>query len=111
MNMLITSALTLPLWVSQVGQKAPPLCGAIPAESSYIAKVIFKSFPFQNINSHHSSLISCNKGKYNITHKGYNIKIVYLILEIYIFYIALRLINRGRSPEVISYINPLQKSQ
>uniref|UniRef100_A0A1B6LX53 SGF29 C-terminal domain-containing protein n=1 Tax=Graphocephala atropunctata TaxID=36148 RepID=A0A1B6LX53_9HEMI len=38
MNMLITSALTLPLWVSQVGQKAPSLCGAVPADSSYIAK-------------------------------------------------------------------------
>lgn len=44
----------------------------------------------------------------NITHKkGYNVKIVYLIVEIYIFNIALRLINRGRSPEVISYVNLL----
>lgn len=38
MKMLQTSAQTLPLWVSKIGEKPPPLCGAIPAESNYIAK-------------------------------------------------------------------------
>lgn len=38
MVMLEISAQTLPLFVSKPGEKAPPLCGAIPAESSYIAK-------------------------------------------------------------------------
>lgn len=38
MKMLQTSAQTLPLFVSKPGEKVPPLCGAVPAESSYIAK-------------------------------------------------------------------------
>lgn len=38
MNMLLTSAQTLPLWVGKPGSKPPPLCGCIPAESSYVAK-------------------------------------------------------------------------
>nr|CAG4641050.1 EOG090X0A1W [Eulimnadia texana] len=39
MKMLQVSAQTLPLWISKTGQKAPPLCGAIPADSSYAAKL------------------------------------------------------------------------
>lgn len=39
MKMLQGSAQTLPLWVGKVDEKAPPLCGAIPAEPSYVAKV------------------------------------------------------------------------
>lgn len=39
MKMLQISAQTLPLFVSKPGEKVPPLCGAIPAESSYVAKV------------------------------------------------------------------------
>lgn len=39
MKMLQISAQTLPLFVStNKGEKTPPLCGAIPADSSYIAK-------------------------------------------------------------------------
>ena len=38
MKMLQITAQTLPLFVSKPDEKAPPLCGAIPAESSYIAK-------------------------------------------------------------------------
>ncbi|XP_026285359.1 SAGA-associated factor 29 isoform X2 [Frankliniella occidentalis] len=38
MKMLLSSAQTLPLWVGKPGEKAPPLCGAIPMEASYIAK-------------------------------------------------------------------------
>lgn len=38
MKMLQISAQTLPLFVSKPGEKAPPLCGAIPHENSYIAK-------------------------------------------------------------------------
>lgn len=38
MNMLQSSAQTLPLWVSKPGEKVPPLCGAVPADSTYIAK-------------------------------------------------------------------------
>ncbi|CAG9857926.1 unnamed protein product [Phyllotreta striolata] len=39
MRMLYTSANTIPLYVGKLGEKPPPLCGAIPAESNYIAKV------------------------------------------------------------------------
>nr|XP_054749507.1 SAGA-associated factor 29-like [Lytechinus pictus] len=39
MNMLQQTAITLPLWIGRTEQeKPPPLCGAIPAESSYISK-------------------------------------------------------------------------
>lgn len=38
MKMLQSSAQTLPLWVGKPGEKAPPLCGAIPMEASYVAK-------------------------------------------------------------------------
>lgn len=38
-KMLLNSAQTLPLFVGKVGEKPPPLCGAIPADSSYTAKV------------------------------------------------------------------------
>lgn len=39
MKMLQNSAQTLPLWVGKPGEKLPPLCGAVPADASYIAKV------------------------------------------------------------------------
>lgn len=39
MKMLQHDALTLPLWIGKLGEKPPPLCGAIPADSNYIAKV------------------------------------------------------------------------
>lgn len=39
MKMLQTLAQTLPLFVSKPGEKVPPLCGAIPADPSYAAKV------------------------------------------------------------------------
>lgn len=38
MKMLQISAQTLPLFVSKPNEKTPPLCGAIPADSTYIAK-------------------------------------------------------------------------
>lgn len=38
MKMLQVSAQTLPLWTGSPDAKAPPLCGAIPADPSYIAK-------------------------------------------------------------------------
>ncbi|XP_055378536.1 SAGA-associated factor 29 [Condylostylus longicornis] len=38
MKMLQISAQTLPLFVSKPSEKVPPLCGAVPAESNYIAK-------------------------------------------------------------------------
>lgn len=44
MNMLLSSAQTLPLWVGKPGSKPPPLCGCIPAESSYVAKVFLTHF-------------------------------------------------------------------
>lgn len=41
MKMLQQNALTLPLFISsKVEEKPPPLCGAIPAENNYVAKVI-----------------------------------------------------------------------
>lgn len=39
MKMLQGSAQTLPLWVGKPDEKPPPLCGAVPADASYIAKV------------------------------------------------------------------------
>lgn len=39
MKMLLVTAQTLPLWISKPGQQPPPLCGAIPADPSYVAKV------------------------------------------------------------------------
>lgn len=39
MKMLQSTAQTLPLFVGKPGEKAPPLCGAIPADTNYIAKV------------------------------------------------------------------------
>jgi len=39
MKALQTSAQTLPLWIGKLGEKPPPLCGAIPADFSYHAKV------------------------------------------------------------------------
>jgi SAGA-associated factor 29 len=41
MKMLQSSAQTLPLWVGKRGEKAPALCGAVPAEPIYIAKVSY----------------------------------------------------------------------
>lgn len=38
MKMLQISAQTLPLFVSKPNEKTPPLCGAIPADSTYVAK-------------------------------------------------------------------------
>ena len=41
MKMLLITAQTLPLYVGKSpGAKVPPLCGAIPAEPTYIARVI-----------------------------------------------------------------------
>lgn len=39
MKMLQQSALTLPLFIGKEDEKPPPLCGAIPAEPNYVAKV------------------------------------------------------------------------
>lgn len=39
MKMLQTTAATLPLWISKPGQQAPPLCGAVPADPTYVAKL------------------------------------------------------------------------
>lgn len=39
MKMLLSSAQTLPLFVGKIGDKPPPLCGAVPAEPNYFAKV------------------------------------------------------------------------
>lgn len=40
MKMLLSTAQTLPLYVGKSpGAKAPPLCGAVPAELTYVAKV------------------------------------------------------------------------
>ncbi|XP_076453356.1 SAGA-associated factor 29-like isoform X2 [Babylonia areolata] len=36
MTLLQQNATTLPLWVSKPGEKPPPLCGAVPADGSYV---------------------------------------------------------------------------
>lgn len=42
MKMLLVTAQTLPLYVGKTpGAKPPPLCGSVPAESSYVAKVFY----------------------------------------------------------------------
>ncbi|CAH1800508.1 unnamed protein product [Owenia fusiformis] len=38
MSMLQQNALTLPLWIGKPGEDPPPLCGATPADSTYIGK-------------------------------------------------------------------------
>ncbi|KAK6191637.1 hypothetical protein SNE40_003276 [Patella caerulea] len=38
MSMLQQNAVTLPLWVSKPGEKPPPLCGAVAADNTYVAK-------------------------------------------------------------------------
>jgi len=39
MKMLAISAQTIPLWVGQDKEEPPPLCGAVPADSNYVANV------------------------------------------------------------------------
>jgi len=39
MKMLQTSAQTLPLWIGKPGEEPPPLCGAVPADFNYVAKI------------------------------------------------------------------------
>jgi len=39
MKALQTAAQTLPLWIGKPGEKPPPLCGSIPPDSNYVAKV------------------------------------------------------------------------
>ena len=39
MKMLAISAQTIPLWVGQEGEEPPPLCGAVPADPNYVAKI------------------------------------------------------------------------
>ncbi|PIK38341.1 putative SAGA-associated factor 29-like isoform X1 [Apostichopus japonicus] len=39
MNLLQQAAATLPLFIPKLGERPPPLCGAISAENSYIAKM------------------------------------------------------------------------
>ncbi|KAJ3601686.1 hypothetical protein NHX12_032653 [Muraenolepis orangiensis] len=38
MTLLQQSAMTLPLWIGKPGDSPPPLCGATPASSDYVAK-------------------------------------------------------------------------
>ena len=39
MKMLAISAQTIPLWVGGEGEEPPPLCGSVPADPSYVAKI------------------------------------------------------------------------
>lgn len=39
MKALQTAAQTLPLWIGKPGEKPPPLCGSIPADFNYVAKI------------------------------------------------------------------------
>lgn len=43
MKMLLNCAQTLPLWIGNPGEKPPPLCGAIPPEPNYVAKVLLST--------------------------------------------------------------------
>lgn len=53
MKMLQSSAQTLPLWVGKPGEKAPSLCGAVPMEASYVAKVLICCSIIMYRRSHH----------------------------------------------------------
>lgn len=52
MKLLQISAQTLPLWISKIGEKPPPLCGCMPPEPNYIAKVCAIVFQFLPHVSH-----------------------------------------------------------
>lgn len=38
MSILQQASLTLPLWIGEIGQPAPALCGSIPQEDDYVCK-------------------------------------------------------------------------
>lgn len=38
MSMLQQNAMTLPLWIGKPGERPPPLCGAVQAETNYVCK-------------------------------------------------------------------------
>lgn len=38
MKMLLSAAQTLPLHIGRVGERAPQLCGAVPADAGHIAR-------------------------------------------------------------------------
>lgn len=39
MKSLQMGAQTMPLWIGKLGERPPPLCGAIPADFNYVAQV------------------------------------------------------------------------
>jgi len=39
MKILHTSAQVLPLWIGKIGENPPPLCGSVPADGNYVAKM------------------------------------------------------------------------
>ncbi|CAF0735560.1 unnamed protein product [Brachionus calyciflorus] len=67
MSILQQAALTLPLWVGEIGQSAPPLCGSIPPESQYICKQGDKvaAKVKSNSSSSNASTSSSSNGKKN----------------------------------------------
>lgn len=71
MKMLQVSAQTLPLWVGELnGSKPPPpLCGAVPADPNYIAKVNAFNIFFYNSIIFHIFFYTSN-GKCIYTHPG-----------------------------------------
>ena len=53
MKMLATSAETIPLWVGRENESPPPLCGAIPSDSNYVAQVRCVFFYKKNCDNFH----------------------------------------------------------
>lgn len=73
MKFLLVSAQTLPLYVSRPEGRAPPLCGAIPAESTYIARAGDIVAALVKIDSEDDSWILAEIMSYNATTNKYEV--------------------------------------
>ncbi|KAL6265514.1 hypothetical protein P5V15_002309 [Pogonomyrmex californicus] len=74
MKMLLSSAQTLPLYVGKTpGAKPPPLCGAIPAEPTYIAKTGDMVVAFVKANAEGKNWILAEVVQFNPTTNKYEV--------------------------------------
>lgn len=73
MKALQTSAQTLPLWIGKPGEKPPPLCGAIPADANYVAKVGDMVAALQRSTDGEDNWILAEVLNYNTQHSKYDL--------------------------------------
>lgn len=73
MKALQTSAQTLPLWIGKPGEKPPPLCGAIPADANYVAKVGDMVAALQRSTDGEDNWILAEVLNYNAQHSKYDL--------------------------------------